>query len=198
MKKVFVRKIFPYDSTFDGEFSRYDGYDLITLRKLDPGISSHPDMELPESMKPVCVFCSDLRRGKETAGEIAKNLDVGEVVPLDLLREVKFDIKKLLTREEFEKEGSNLVRQRFVSAFIDDALEESRDEIKARMDKFINQVRKLPGGNYLVIGHSFFMKILETYRREPNLFENPSKLVKHLDVAKRTYDYGRGFDFEVD
>jgi len=145
-------------------------------------------------MKPVCIFCSDLKRGKETADELAMKLDVSEVVPLDLLREVKFDIKKLLTREEFEKEGSNLVRQRFVSAFIDDDLEESRKEIKLRIDQFLSMVKDLSDGTYLVIGHSFFMKILETYRREPDLFEKPGKLIDYLDPTKRTYGHGEGFD----
>jgi len=57
-----------------------------------------------------------------------------------LLREVKFDLKQLLTYEEFEHEGSNLVRERFIQAFEKDELDEPLHSIKERMEKVLGQI----------------------------------------------------------
>ena len=194
MQQILVRKIFCYDPTFDDTYSRYQGYSKICLREEDPGISKNEEVLVP---KKICkIYCSSLTRGKETAKEYTRYTNMDYEV-ISELNEIMFDLTALLSEEEFEKYGNNLARKRFIDNFIDDKLMESREEIKARIDVLLENAKGLPDGDYVLISHSFLMKILETYLKDPSLFNNPKILRKHFNSSKRTYNFGQGFDFDV-
>lgn len=196
MKKILVRKIFPYDPTFNGQRSRYGGYCLITRGVLDPGIlEKETGLVLPAVGFP--IFHPSTLRGRETALKIGQLLKTGQLEELSELNEVLFDLEAMMTEYEFEQSGSNLVRERFCELFQADKLLESRASIKKRLNRFLDRLRRLPEGRYLVISHSFFMKLLQIYLKDQDLFNKPEVIVKYFDSRKKTFEFGQGFEFEL-
>jgi len=193
MKNIFVRKIFPYDPTNGGQFSKYQGYELITTRQLDVGISQEIRITLPGTIASP-ILASNLKRGQETGEVINRQLGI-TVQVTGLLAEVGFSIKSLLTEQEYQQSGSSLVRQRFLKCFIADTLAERRQSIKQRMDKLMSRLNKLPDGSYLIISHSFFMKLLQFYISHDDLFDRPELLKEDFVTDKKTFNFGEGFKF---
>ena len=189
MKKIVARKIFEYDPTFGGKYSRYYGYNLICSQKKSPRIIRPLLVGRPAKLS-IPIYCSSLKRGKETALEFGITIK-----PISELNEIKFSLKSLLTKAEFDKFGSNLVRKRFVEAFIKDELKEKRSEIKCRIDRIVKMLQDLSNGNYLLISHSFYTKVFEIYLKSPNLFDQPEIIRRYFNTTKKTYNFGEGFEF---
>lgn len=196
MKRIFIRKIFPYDPTMGGMYSRYQGYCKSCLQITSPVITSEAKINLSGKISSP-IFCSSLKRGCQTGEAVSQELGVSLIKQLSELNEIKFDLRQLLSEEEFNELGSDLVRKRFIEAFISDSLFESRDQIKQRMDYIINMMRELPEGNYLLISHSFFMKLLQVYLKSHRLFQQPEGLKQYFDPGVRTFVHGDGFVFEL-
>lgn len=195
MPTIYFRKILKYNPTFGNQFSKYEGYSQITLQQTDPSIEIKQTDSL-EVLTPISfpVFASSLKRGQDTA---RKYFDENKIVCLEELREIKFDLAKLLTNEEYLAQGSNLVRQRFIEAFIKDDLREKRSQIEDRIKFLMEKFSRLDEGNYLAISHSFFMKIFEIYTQNNNLFSNPKIFKKYFDPNKKTFEFGEGFEFKI-
>jgi broad specificity phosphatase PhoE len=185
-----------YDPTFKGKYSKYEGYRLSGLQRVSPDIMKSYKVKFKRTFNNP-IFCSTLKRGIEIASIIAKHQKL-KINKSKKLNEIKFDLKKLLSKREYEKYGSNLVRERFIQTFIDDRLIEKRGDIKKRIEKLIAVIKKLPAGNYLLISHSFYMKILQVYLEDQSLFEKPEVLKKYFDPNKKTFDFGKGFEFNVE
>lgn len=196
MKRIIFRKIFTYDPTFGGKYSIYQGYCPITLQKRSPGIAKDLNIEVPLKLENV-IFASSLKRGVETANLLAKKYGIKKVLLLDDLKEVIFDLQDFLSEKEFEKEGSNLVRKKFIESFIKDKLVEKRSRIEARIQKIFDDLNKYPNGNYLLISHSFFMKILQIYLKNKDLFKNPEILRKEFNYRLKTFEFGEGFEYNL-
>jgi broad specificity phosphatase PhoE len=196
MKLLYIKKIFPYDPTYGEKYTKYEGYSFITRQKLSPGISSSLELSLPSKIN-APVYCSTLNRAVMTAKIISKKHEINKVQKLSELNEVLFDLKSLLTNGEYEKYGSDLVRQRFTEAFIKNELLESRQSIKARMVRLLSKLEKLPDGNYLLMSHSFFMKLLQIFLKHNDLFDNPKLLEDNFDYRKKTFNFGEGFNFTL-
>lgn len=195
MKTFYVRKIFRYDPTFGGKYSKYDGYNLITTNRLEVGISEKGVVELKNVDSP--LISSDIRRAKETAKLVARGLNISKTVFTNQLAEVKFNLKKLLSEKEYLEFGSDLVRKRFIEAFVNDKLDESRSSIKKRINNLFKKLDVMSDGRYILISHSFFMKILEVYLENKDLFEDPKILESKFNYQKKTFDFGSGFDFKI-
>ncbi|RJR28212.1 hypothetical protein C4564_05930 [Candidatus Microgenomates bacterium] len=192
---IYFRKILEYDPTFEGKYDEYDGYSKITLQKLDPEIivNQHYKLDLPKNVSQP-IFCSPLTRAKQTA---QKHFKLDGIEVLEDLQEIKFDMHKLLSKQEYKIEKSNLVRKRFIEAFINDELSESSQTIQRRLDSVLSKVSHLEPGNYLVISHSFFLKILQCYLAEKDLFKKPALLKVRFNPNKKTFDFGSGFELEL-
>jgi|SRR3989344_8656224 len=188
MKKITVRKIAKYILDFPG-MSRYESYDLIARQKYSPQIDGGRKSDKVYDR----IFASDLRRGKETA-RLYRSSGI-EFLPE--LREVKFSLKNLMTKKEYEVHGSDLVRQRFVEAYVDNDLAEKRQNIKDRVVSVLKRLKRLPEGEYLLVSHSFFMKILEIYISKGDVFKKTDLLKKYLNPLKKTYNFQEGFEFEI-
>jgi hypothetical protein len=61
---------------------------------------------------------------------------------------------------------------------------ETRTQIKKR----INILEKL-NKNSLFISHSFFMKIIQIYNLDNNLFNNPEILKNTFNIEKKTFEF---------
>ena len=196
MKIFFVRKTFKYDPTFGGLYSRYRGYALTSLQKRSPSIKKASNLVDIPSRLTNPIFCSPLKRGRETAFFVRSNKGL-DIKILKELNEIKFSLKRLLTEEEYNKYGSDLVRERFIEAFVNDCLSEKRIDIKRRITRLLYKLKNLPDGYYLLVSHSFLMKILQSYVKNKNLFKDPRILLKSFDYAKKTFNHGYGFEFNI-
>ena len=195
MKRVLARKIFPYDPTFGGECDKYEGYTRICLQNDCPGISESVPVKTSGLIE-MPILCSDLKRGRMTAEIVGRKLGLA-ILSVTNLNEVNFDLRDLVTKKEFQEGGSNLVRESFVQAFVGDALMEKRVGIKKRVDDLLNLIKVLPGSETLIISHSFFMKILQVYTKDKDLFTKPEMLRDYFDTRVKTFDNGAGFDFDL-
>lgn len=195
MKQIFFRKIQPYDPTFGGKYSRYLGYGKITLQEDCPGIMHPTRFTNIPSLPYDVILCSQLKRGMETAQAMitAKRQSI-KTIPTLLCNEVLFQLSSLVTEAEFEAQGSSLVRERFITHFIQDMLREKRDSLKRRLDLLQKYLFDLPAANYLLISHSFFMKVAEAYFSDPDFFDTPEKIRLYIDPHEKTYPCGAGFD----
>jgi broad specificity phosphatase PhoE len=132
-------------------------------------------------------MCSPLKRALSTAQTLGDQPQVCE----DLC-EVRFDLSKLVTREEFEKMGSELVRERFVEGFIQDTLSEKRKEILSRAERILDTIRN-SAEPLVMVSHSFFMKIIQAHCESKNLEEDPTIIREYILRKEKTYEFGHGF-----
>lgn len=192
MKKVKVIKIAKYDPTKNGVLSKYQGYTYITKGKLDIGIEK--GIYKPKLIKSR-YFCysSNLKRAIETVDLLGfKN-----AYYTNLLSEVKFDLSQLLSEKEFELFGSNLVRERFFAAFVENKLSESTEDINSRMDKLIDLVLGSDHVNILMVSHSFYMKILDVYLHNSRIFKEREKIFDYVKTNQKLYNNFEGFEFNL-
>lgn len=189
------RKILEYDPTFNGKFSKYEGYNVTTLQQENPDILLNQKniLDIPQNIT-LPVFSSPLIRAMGTA---SKYYHANNIITLEDLSEIKFSLHSLLSESEYKNSGSTLVRERFVEAFISDSLIEKRLEIKSRMDILLNKFSLFKEGNYLLISHSFFMKVFQVYLENKNLFEDPSILKTRINPTRRLFEFGKGFEFSL-
>ena len=187
MKTIVVRKTLGYDPTMKGKYSRYEGYCLITRGELDPHIVPGQKKIEVGGYREICCSCAK-RAGESVGGKYTVRAD---------LNEVKFNLEKMVSKSEFKICGSNVVRKRFLEYFEADRLDESLADIKLRIDRMLNRLKKKPEGQYLLVSHSFLMKILEAYVRNKNIFLRPEEMRYYLNSTQRTYNFGEGFDFEL-
>jgi Histidine phosphatase superfamily (branch 1) len=193
---VFVRKIAQYHPEHDG-LDRYDGYEEITTKRFDPPIvATDETVVLPEGV--AAIVSSDALRAKQTVDLYTKSIALPTSFS-PLFTEVTFSLKKRVTKDEYQEYGSNLVRERFIQAFVSDALDESREELKLRIRSCLTVIEEQKAHDLLVISHSFFMKILEIYvKTDAMLFDQPELFAEHVDPTKKLYNFNTGFDFEIE
>lgn len=199
--KVEVLKIGRYDPTMGGQYSKYDGYNLSASELADPPIVAEACAEIEANVRDLqsTVFLHSTRlRGIQTAQCIGA-LRSGVLIQCPDIREIPFSMMALLSEEEFVREGSNLVRQRFTQAFVDDKLLESRDEIRGRIENTLATLRALKDQHPSVglVSHSFFMKILEGVVNDVPVFDFPEQVKELIPFDQKTYPFGGGFKFEV-
>ncbi len=195
MITIFIKKIFAYDPTFNGTYSKYEGYRKITRQEQSPGIKKQHGIEKTTVFSGP-IYSSVLRRGEES-GEVYADRFRVPFITTPLLNEIRFDLHNLVTENEFEEFGSSLVRERFIMMFEENGLLERRDEIQYRIERLMMLLKNNPEGKYLLVSHSFFMKLLETYLHEPDLFEHPELLKRTFDNKMKTYEFGEGFTFMI-
>ena len=199
--RVEVIKIARYDPTFGGKYSKYEGYNLSASEQADPPIVSEACTEIETSIKILqssVFFHSTLLRGKQTA-DCINSLRSAVLIKCPEIKEIPFSMIALLSEDEFVTNGSNLVRQRFTQAFIDDRLLEGRNEIKGRITKLLTVLDAMKGeyASVGLISHSFFMKILEGVVTDIPVFDVPEKVRDLIRYNQKTYPFGGGFKFEV-
>ncbi|MEO6509055.1 MAG: histidine phosphatase family protein [Patescibacteria group bacterium] len=195
MKQIYFRKTLLYDPRENGRYSLYKGYSKSTLQVINLEILQVANIR--ESIDPQVIYSSHLLRAKQTATLFKSTYGCTELIILKDLAEVRFDLETLVSKKEFDKEGSSLVRKRFIDAFITDSLLESREQIKNRVESVLSILEFSLDTIILLISHSFFMKLFEVYLVHKDLFEKPDKLRKHFDYRIKTFPFGGGFSFQM-
>ena len=186
--KIYFRKTFKYDPCHSG-LSKYESYEAVTRQLYSPGIV---DLDFKEHFH-LPTYCSSLKRCRQTA----KILSTGKITVLSDLREIKFSLYSLVSREEFERYGSSLVRERFIQSFINDSLLEKREDIKKRINRVVKIIFQ-ENNDKLIVSHSFTMKMFEAcFQKNLNIFKDPNLISKVIFTQTETYPFGGGFDIRV-
>jgi broad specificity phosphatase PhoE len=99
---------------------------------------------------------------------------------LDLLLPLKFDLRKIVKKQEFEMLGIksfDTLRQRYLRAFFEDKLLESNREIVNRFNRLVDMC--LSNTTTLVISHAYLVKQFYAYYLiGENMFVDYKKLLK--------------------
>ena len=186
-------KIYEYDPTFGGLYSKYEGYKRICLQEEDPGICNISNSNIISCES---LYSSKLKRGIESAEILSKHGDIS-FKSTYLLNEIIFDMSKLLTETEYIEFGSFLVRKRFIDAFTRNELNEPLDNIHDRIEKLLFLLSIDKSKKITLVSHSFFMKIFEIYLQDKDLFTFPERIKNYFDPYKKLYNFGESFEFTL-
>ena len=75
---------------------------------------------------------------------------------------------------------------------------ESRESIFSRIELVLEILRDSESATILLINHSFFIKILEAFKRTQGKIVNHLDLIKDFIVpAQKTYEFEKRFDFNI-
>ncbi len=142
------------------------------------------------------VFHSPLRR----AVECLKIRDGTRYVPVSLLKEIPFNIRKMCSKEEWFMDGSVLVRRKFKEHFVKNQLMMNRNEILEETKKFLARCYLLSKTSEIsVVSHSFRMKIIEAFIRTKGRIEKePSLIHDYINDGIKTFGFGEGFSVAED
>ena len=162
----------------------------LTTQKIDPPSISNTYIRTDAKI----VFHSPLKRVIDTL-EFKKGI---KYIEMNELAEILFDIRKLCTEKEWQKEKSNIVRRRFKEFFIKDQLPIKRvqifNEIKNVLSNCLVQSESF---DIAVISHSFRLKLIEIFiDTQGNVVENPSLIHKYILDNQKTYEFGEGFSIK--
>jgi len=205
MTKVSILKTAKYNPIQDN-LSKYESLDLITKGEYSPPITADfHEIVLAVDKEAVSdadfILHSPSLRAAQTAQIIKETLGPKAVLlETPYLSEVKFSLKDLVLQKEYEEQGSNLVRKRFIESFMaNDKKIESRELLLSRINGLFDLLKshEYQEKRIVCISHSFFMKILQIFLKEPTLFENPTLLSKYFDWQKRTFEFCQGFYINV-
>lgn len=195
---AYIRKIFRYDPTLGGVYSKYYGYCLSTEESLDPPMlpGEAPVHEHTPAHVDIIVT-SPLLRATESAFVWRSGfLNKPEIMVLAEIAELRIDLAEMLTEEEFQDHGSTLVRKRFVDGFIDDTLPIKRDAIIKRIETAQSILHRFE--HVLVISHSFFMKVWQCYQyTNGKVTTKPELLAQYINPDIKTFEFGAGFDIII-
>lgn len=195
MKKIQFRKVLKYDPTIEGTYTLYQGYSKSVKHETDPEIISIQHTKL--KYKPDCILSSPLLRARKTAEVFATEYGISEIILHNDLIEIPFNLNKLVSETEFIQKGSTWVRKRFIESFISNSLEEKHASINKRIDNVLTMLYHSSESRFLLISHSFYMKIFEAYLEYPELFKNPELIRNKFDFKRKTYSFGEGFIFQL-
>jgi broad specificity phosphatase PhoE len=169
---VFIRH-----SQLEKPYEDYSKLNFEELNKLatceiSPSINSKSDKliqnsELLDPSKIDVIFHSNSKRGLETARLIKKLYSLKDIdlIELNQLKEVDFNIKDLVTLEEYKQTGLGSIRPRLFSAIIKSQNEniENYQSISRRIEFIYKYLQKTEKENILFVTHGFFMRFLYLY-----------------------------------
>lgn len=198
----YLMKIGQYDPHIIGQ-DKYESIVRLCLHEHDPGILKEWAMLMQngELENISTVYCSDLLRSTQTVDSLKSQ----ELLPLsihvqhlDLLREIRFDISTLCTKEEYLNGGSTVVREAFFSHFKDNNLLDSHDNIKQRFDhlKKIIEEHKINNQRVLIVSHTFFIILFRQYLKYSDLFDNVERADYDLNLKHKLMDFGKVVDLQ--
>lgn len=184
---IYFIKTVSYKNKFVSQKRTYDFLCNLSLQRVDP----KPLKKYYVDNSFDVVFCSDLRRVKESI-VVRDNIPI---IKNCILNEVIFDLKEMVCFDDWKKEGSNFVRKKFKEFFIKDMLFQSRRQIFSEIEDFLSHIQSVyKGKKVLVLSHSFKLKLIESFiKTKGQVRYDPNLINDFLDNNKKTFDFGRGF-----
>lgn len=187
--KIFFKKILAYDLR-PKNTDQFTYVNDILNQKIDPPTLHPAELKTSTSI----VFYSPMRRSTECIERIPNVL----YQPAEELREIPFDLKRFITAEEFEKDGSQTVRRAFKKAFKTNQLGINRDKLFEDIETFLKQVRKSKVKEATAISHSFKLKLFFAFLETKGAIAQDYELIdKYILEDQKTYDFGNGFTANI-
>lgn len=156
----------------------------LALQKIDPPTLS----KNPLSIKADIIFYSPLKRVADTIKDDTRG------IKKESLREIKFDIKALCSKEEYQEYESVIVRRRFKEFFIGDRLPLKREIIFNEIEALLKEYRLSGKKDIAVVSHSFRLKIIEAFiKTKGGIRYKPELIHNYLLDDQKTYEFGEGF-----
>ncbi len=178
-------KIAPYDT---GKL-RSDSFEYaqaLLSQTINPPAIEIGSLILPEAD---IIFCSPLKRAQQSA---AKSLSP-EIVTIDQLAEIRFDISMFTNSDQYQKFGSSVIRQAFVKAFIKNGLEQPLQDLESETEHLLDLLN-MNNQNVIAISHSFRMKVIEAYiLSNKQLFREPTLIKNFINTDTKLYEFKTGF-----
>jgi len=156
MKKIIFITSGKINYKFDN-FTLYESIRETAMGSIFPGLDGEiinkPDIAFDK------IICAPSNQCVETAKCFSKEFKIfEELLPL------KFDLEKIISKDEFEKLGNNafdVLRQRYLTAFFENKLIEGNREIILRLNKLIERLPE--DSTTLAISHAYLIKQFEAY-----------------------------------
>lgn len=87
-----------------------------------------------------------------------------QLVGLPELREVRFDVQRLMSYDDFKQNGMAALRSALYKEQVSGAgYSESLDEIEKRIERIVSVIRQQKDGDVISVTHDFFMRVIEIY-----------------------------------
>jgi broad specificity phosphatase PhoE len=113
-----------------------------------------------------------------------------------LLQNIRFSMSELISQRQFSTGEDPAVmkhaRRMFITKVFDNQFSESRHALQERMDELIALAKQQPA-DVLCIGHAFFLKILENYCLDPDIFKKREAFITTFNPDRRPYEPLSGF-----
>lgn len=188
MNEIKFIKILKYDLRSKEENFDFDWMRNVTLQTVDP--ESLYLGQLKEIQNAQIVFHSTLRR----AVECLPDLPTVDKIPIDALREIKFDLGEFCTKEEFSERGSVIVRQQFKKFFVQDSLIVSREQMLQEVREVLKKCTESQFSRVAVVSHSFRLSIIEAFiKTKAEIETTPNLIHRFIFDDKKRFDFGEGF-----
>lgn len=141
------------------------------------------------------ILSASSRQTRETANAVGRILGIHLKVDRRL-NAIPFDFKKIMSEEEFKLLGDQafgIARPRFLKAFFDNKLLESKLSVKRRINAFLKNY--LGGGRTILgVSHSFLMMIIKaSLIAGEKAFDDYNILVELCQPGKRPFGFLEGF-----
>jgi len=186
-------KIGHYDPKIKS-LSKYESLCLLTMQKNDPGIitSKQNTSLFNKNEEPTLIISSTQLRGKQTATLTNSLLTKqARILYTNLANEIIFDMSTFCSKKQYEKHGSNIVRQKFINSFSTNKLIEKHHQLHKRFEqlrlmlKTESQFHK----NILIVSHTFFIKLFIIYIDHPDLFTKPNITRQYINPQARIMQF---------
>jgi hypothetical protein len=198
-----LMKTGPYDPRLPDK-TKYESLQMLTDYRSNPGINTGLFTILANEIKYDLsmidkVYTSDFKRTRGTVDQLKKlgmiNKNI-KIITTPLLREIKFNMKKICDSYKYAELGSDGVRRGFIEAFINDYLEESRNKIQVRFKEFKKLIDESKDKNVLFVSHTFFIKLFLINQIESDFFDDPGKIRKFINPEQRIMEFLEIVDLE--
>ena len=137
------------------------------------------------------VLYSPLKRALECLSKQSG----AEYISMNELAEIPFDLRKMCTEEEWNTQGSVLVRRKFKEMFVTDTLSIPRVQIFREVKAVIAQCKEYGTKDIQVVSHSFRLKIIQAFiATKGDIEKHPERIGEFIADDVKTFDFGKGFE----
>ncbi len=141
------------------------------------------------------IFTASSGQTLETGKMFVKHYKHLRLVSTELLNPILFDMENLISEKDFFSmdldNALNVARTNFVKSFYKGKLKESKNNLVKRFDQLLQLLKSNPKS--VVIGHAFFLKLLEIYLFNKEAFESEDALLKAFNPNQRPFNALEGF-----
>lgn len=189
--KIQCIKIPKYKTKLSNNKATFKYVSMIAIQEADPDSDAKESLFFDDNS---IVFHSTLNRSRQSLNKKCKS----KFIASKALNEVPFDIQKMCTFEEWNAEGSTVVRRMFKEGFIKDTLLISREEIFKEIKSLFTSVQKIKNKKIFFISHSFKLKIIEAFvKTQGEVIRKPELIEDYIFDNKKTFDFGEEFIINI-